>query len=135
MRIVIRAALAVMLVLTVGVGTVAAHECYVVNRSAQGNAGASHSQRWFTLTLEQLFAETENFGLPDLTAGQVDWAVAQAESLGVPSSFTIRTDKTIAEGTPGMELAGHSTDGKGVDHFIDAYGETLIGLVFEALGH
>ncbi len=76
MRIVIRAALAAVLVLTVGVGSVAAHECYVVNRSAQGNAGASHSQRWFTLTLEQLFSETEEFGLPDLTAGQVDWAVA-----------------------------------------------------------
>ena len=58
----IRAALAAALVLTVGVGSVAAHECYVVNRSAQGNAGASHSQRWFTLTLEQLFSETEDSG-------------------------------------------------------------------------
>ncbi len=135
MRIVIRAALAAVLAVTVGVGSVAAHECYVVNRSAQGNAGASHSQRWFTLTLEQLFSETEGFGLPDLSAGQVDWAVATAKAQGIPSSFTIRTDKVIGEGTPAFGRLGHSSDGKGVDHFIDSYGNALIGIVFEALGH
>ena len=134
MRIVVRAALAVILVLTIGVGTVAAHECYVVSRSAQGNAGATNSQRWFTLTLEQIFSETENFGLPDLTAGQVAWAVAAAEAQGIPSSFTIRTDKVIGEGTPAFGSLGHSTDGKGVDHFFDTYGASLVGIVFAAAG-
>ena len=114
--------------------TVSAHECFVVNRSAQGNAGASHSGEWFTLTLGQLFSETENFGLPDLTGSQVDWAVAR-RSRPAPASFTIRTDKTIGEDAAAFTKNGHASDGKGIDHFIDVYGNTIIGIVFEAAGH
>ena len=124
-----------LVVLAIMASTVSAHECFVVNRSAQGNAGASHSGEWFTLTLDQLFSETENFGLPDLTASQVDWAVASALEAGVPASFTIRTDKTIGEHAAAFTKNGHATDGKGIDHFIDVYGNTLIGIVIEATGH
>ena len=28
-----------------------------------------------------------------------------------------------------------TSDGKGIDHFIDVYGNTIIGIVFEAAGH
>ena len=122
-------------VLAVMASTVSAHECFVVNRSAQGNAGASHSGEWFTLTLGQLFSETENFGLPDLTDSQVDWAVARALDARVPASFTIRTDKTIGEVAAAFTKNGHASHGKGIDHFIDVYGNTIIGIVFEAAGH
>jgi hypothetical protein len=33
----------------------------------------------------------------------------------------------------GWQKNGHSTDGKGIDHFFDVYGETLIGALFAAL--
>ena len=124
-----------LVVLAIMASTVSAHECLVVNRSAQGNAGASHSGEWFTLTLGQLFSETENFGLPDLTDAQVAWAVARAIEVGVPPSFTIRTDKTIGEDAAAFTKNGHADDGKGIDPFIDVYGNTLIGIVFEATGH
>jgi hypothetical protein len=135
MRRLVRAAAGAILVLAIAASTVSAHECFVANRSAQGNLGASHSGEWFTLTLHQIFSETEGFGLPDLTDGQVDWAVGRASDLGVPASFTIRTDKTIGEDAAAFTKNGKGADGKGIDHLVDAYGATLVGVVFEALGH
>lgn len=35
----------------------------------------------------------------------------------------------------GWQKNGHSTDGKGIDHFIDVYGEQLIGALFAALAN
>jgi hypothetical protein len=111
----------------------AAHECIVVNRSDTGDAHASNSSRWIEVTLGDIFSETENFGLPDLTAAQVDYAVAASLDAGVPASFTFRSDKTIAGEAPGFEATGKDTDGKGVDHFFEVYGDTLIGALFAAL--
>lgn len=135
MRRFVHAIVGAILVLALAATTVSAHECFVVNRSAQGDAGASHSGQWFTLTMHQIFAETEQFGLPDLSASQVDWAVARAAALGLPASFTIRTDKTIGEHAAAFTTGGKSADGKGVDHLVDAYGDAIVGIVFEALGH
>jgi len=113
----------------------AAHECVVVNRSATGNEHATGSGRWVTITLTDLYEETEFFGFPDLTPAQVDYAVAAAGAAGIPGSFTFRSDKTLLENASGWAKGDHATDGKGIDHFFDVYGERLIGIIFEALAN
>ena len=128
----VSAAAGALVVLAIMASTVSAHECFVVNRSAQGNAGASHSGEWFTLTLGQLFSETESFGLPDLTDSQVDWAVARALEAGVPASFTIRTDKLIGENAGGIHQEWPRQRRQGHRPLHRVYGNTLIGIVFEA---
>ena len=133
MRVLVRSLALALALAAIPLASVAAHECIVVNRSDTGNEHASGSGRWFTLTLDQLFSETEDFGLPDLTAAQVDYAVAASLDAGVPGSFTFRSDKTIAGEAPGFEATGKGTDGKGVDHFFEVYGDTLIGALFAAL--
>ena len=133
MRVLIRSVAFAVALAAIPLASVAAHECIVVNRSDTGNEHASGSGRWFTLTLTQLFSETEDFGLPDLTNAQVEYAANLSLELGVPESFTFRTDKTIAGDAPGFEATDRGTDGKGVDHFFEVYGETLIGALFAAL--
>ena len=133
MRVLVRSLIVALALGLVPVASVAAHECIVVNRSDTGNEHASGSGRWFTLTLEQLFSETEDFGFPDLSAAQVDYAVDLSLDSGVPAKFTFRADKTLLENAAGWQKNGHSTDGKGIDHFFDVYGETLIGAIFAAL--
>src|SRR5262245_23118827 len=113
----------------------AAHECTVVNRSANGNEHATGSGQWFTLTLTQLYEETEQFGFPDLTPAQVDYAVTLAGSLGIPDSFTFRSDKLLLANASGWQKGDHATDGKGIDHFFEVYGDRLIGVLFEALAN
>ena len=133
MRVLVRSLIVALALGLVPVASVAAHECIVVNRSATGNEHASGSGRWFTLTLEQLFSDTEDFGFPDLTAAQVKYAANLSLESGVPASFTFRADKTLLEDAAGWQKNGHSTDGKGIDHFFDVAGETLIGALFAAL--
>ena len=131
-----RIASVIVLALAVGViplASAAAHECVVVNRSATGNEHATQSGRWITITLTDIYEETEDFGFPDLTAAQVEYATALAASLGVPESFTFRSDKTLLESASGWAKGDHATDGKGIDHFFDVYGERLIGALFAAL--
>jgi hypothetical protein len=135
MRVLVRSLALAMALAAIPLASVAAHECIVVNRSDTGNEHASGSGRWFTLTLAQLFSETENFGLPDLTDAQVEYAVDLSLESGVPAAFTFRTDKTIAGEAPGFEATGRGTDGKGIDHFFDVYGETLVGAIFAALAN
>ena len=129
---------AVALALAVGViplAGAAAHECVVVNRSATGNDHATGSGRWITITLTDIYEETEDFGFPDLTPPQVEYATALASSLGVPETFTFRSDKTLLENASGWGKGDHATDGKGIDHFFDVYGERLVGALFAALAN
>jgi hypothetical protein len=109
------------------------HECFIANRSEQGNTGALHSSRWVRLTLPELFGFINQFvGGDPLTAGQISWAVDTAVAQGVPANgWVIRSDKTIGEGSKNPNLA----DGKGLDHLADAYGPQLIGIYFQALNH
>jgi hypothetical protein len=110
-RLALIAASAAMLM---GVSSTAwAHECYIANRSAQGNAGATHSANWVTVTVEG-FAHS-----PDFPPGfDPDCFVAYWTSHGGPASFTVRSDKTIGEGSSNPNLA----NGKGLEHIEDAYG-------------
>jgi len=133
MRVIARSAALALAITIVPLASAAAHDCIVVNRSDTGNEHASGSGPWVTVTLTQLYGETEDFGFPDLTPAQVDYAVALATSLGVPASVTTRADKTLLESASGWQKGDHSTDGKGIDHFFDVYGERIIGALFAAV--
>lgn len=124
-------------------GIASAHECFVANRSAQGNAGASHSANWYTLEVSELYASAHVFlsedptdPLPALTEEQVADAVARTSAAGIPTSFTVFERFTIPRNLQEMEdLTAKSADGKGIDHFFYAYGEQIIGIYFDiALG-
>lgn len=102
--------------LMVGAGVASAHECYIVNRSDQGNAGATHSDRWFTVTVEGFVNS------PDFPPG-VDPAcfLTYWRGHGGPEGFTVRIDKTIGEGSSNPNLA----NGSGLDHVEEAWGALL----------
>jgi hypothetical protein len=104
-----------------------AHECVNVSRSAQGNAGAAGSKGWFTLTLSMLYSDVvanPDPGFPAATQDDVPGMVASAESLGVPSSFVIHIQATAMGGKGVPERL--TSDGRGIDHFVDAYLPQLI---------
>ena len=109
-------------VLLLMASTVFAHECFIANRSAQGNLKATNSSRWVTLTVAD-FAHS-----PDFPPGvDPDCFLAYWSSHGGPDSVTLRADKTIGEGSHNPNLG----DGKGLDHLEDAFGP-LIGASFAA---
>ena len=135
MRVIARSAALALALAVVPIASVAAHECIVVNRSATGNEHATGSGRWVTITLVDIYEETEDFGFPDLTPAQVDYAVGLASSLGVPGTFTFRSDTTLLASASGWQKGDHATDGKGIDHFFEAYGDRLVGALFEALAN
>ena len=132
MRILVRSIALALAIGVVPLASVAAHECIVVNRSATGNLHASGSGQWITVTLTQVFEGTEDHGFPDLTQAQVAYATNLAGSAGVPGSFTIRSDKLLPP-SDAWDALGHGTDGKGIDHFFDVYGERIVGALFAAL--
>lgn len=111
-------------------GIASAHECFVAQRSAQGNAAATNSANWYDLQLSELFSHAHYFlGGEPLTEAQIANALELAAEAGVPSSFTVFEKFTIPKG-PG----GGPTDGKGIDHFFTGYGDTIIGIVFAVGG-
>jgi hypothetical protein len=135
MRVLARSLALALAIGIVPVAAVTAHECFVVNRSDTGNLHATASGRWVTMTLRDLYETTEEVGLPDLTEAQVDYATALASSWGVPDSFTFRSDKTLLENASGWLKGDHAADGKGIDHFVDVYGDQLFGALFAALAN
>src|SRR5262245_51841566 len=94
------------------IGTAAsAHECFIANRSATGNAHAAQSPSWETLTV----ADLATFTPPGTDAACfIDYWTSH----GGPASFTIRSDKTIGEGSNNPNLA----NGKGLEHAEDVFG-------------
>ncbi|MGW4928716.1 hypothetical protein ACWEOH_06130 [Agromyces sp. NPDC004153] len=105
-----------------------AHECFNPNRSDQGNAGASNSQAWFTVHVEEL-----TFGMSEEDAACFLDAYA---STGAPSSFTIHVkgangqDGVVAGNNPHPEKAA---DGKGIDEIFAAHGADIF-FAFETCG-
>src|SRR5215207_1856272 len=112
--------------------TVLGHECFIATRSAQGDVGADHSERWGRLTLADIFGFIhEVVGGAPLTPAQASWAVSTAVAQGLPADgWLVRMDKTVGEGSNNPNL----TDGKGLDHLADAYGAQIVGIYFQALG-
>jgi hypothetical protein len=119
--------------LTVAAPAALGHECFIVSRSAAGDAGALHSGRWVQLTLADIFGFIHEFaGGPPLSPAQVTWAVAAGVSAGLPADgWVVRSDKTIGEGSSNPNLA----NGKGLDHLADVYGAQVVGIYFAALSH
>jgi hypothetical protein len=108
-------------------GPAAAHECYVANRSAQGNASAgANSQAWDAVSLDTVL--TQFIGLPQPLADCVE---ANAGTYGIPSSFVfggkqaVGQGGVIAENNPNMQAKGLSSNGQGIDHAEDAYGPAI----------
>jgi hypothetical protein len=110
------------------VGTVAAHECVISSRSAQGDEGAANSKVWDKLFLADVlgFIHAE-VGGPALTADQIAWAVENRGDL--PEYWVTRFDKTIGAGSSNPNLA----NGSGLDHLVPMVGEQVVGLYFAAL--
>ena len=131
-----RTATALAMAVTLMAGTATAvlgHECFIASRSAQGDIGATHSARWVNLTLADIFGFINTIvGGPALSAGQINWAVGEAVSQGLPAGgWVVRSDKTIGEGSQNPNLA----NGKGLDHLADVYGPQIVGIYFQALIH
>jgi hypothetical protein len=108
-------------------GPAAAHECFVANRSAQGNAAvAAHSAAWDLVSLDTVL--TQFIGLPQ---GLADCVEANASSFGIPSSFVfgakqaVGQEGVIAENNPNMSAKGLSSNGQGIDHAEDVYGPAI----------
>jgi hypothetical protein len=113
-----------------------AHECYVANRSAQGNTMAgTHSQAWETVSLDTIL--TTFLGVPADVAACVE---AKAPAAGIPDSFVfggkqaVGQGGVIAENNPNMTAEGLAADGKGIDHAEDAYGPAIGALIAECSG-
>ena len=68
--------------------------------------------------------------LPGPDAGPSRLRRRRRRGAGIPGSFTFRSDKTLLEEASGWAKGDHATDGKGIDHFFDVYGEELIGILF-----
>lgn len=124
------------LALTAGIvaatpGAALAHECFNASRSETGNANATHSGNWETLTLEHLYETVHEFvGGRPLTPQEVDQAVGMATAQGVPSSFTVFHGGMLPRSTGTNATGTKISDGKGIDHFASGYGDTLIGIYF-----
>lgn len=121
--------------LMAGPGAALAHECFVANRSAQGNAAVSaHSAAWFTITPEVLFGE-----IIGLEGAPYDCAVAawKADS-SLPAYVVVGgkqakgQDYVIAESNPNF-ATGKASDGKGIDHAEDVYGPAVGAIVASCL--
>ena len=116
-------------ILAVAAPAVAAHECFVVPRSAAGTAGADHSSRWEMLPLAAIFGFIhEAVGGDPLTPEQIGEAVEIAVEQGLPAEgWLVRSDRTIGGG-PNL------ANGKGLDHLADVYGEQIVGIYFQVSG-
>jgi hypothetical protein len=114
-------------------GAASAHECFVANRSDQGNAAVgAHSAAWQMVSLE--FIVTEFLGqTPEVAA----CGVAAAPDAGIPTSFVfggkqaVGSEGVIMESNP---VDGLTSDGRGIDHAEDVYGEAVVGLIFACGG-
>ena len=115
----------------ISAGAASAHECYVANRSDQGNASvAAHSAAWEEVSLNTIL--TEFIGLPPDLATCVE---GLAPAAGIPSSFVFGAKQAvgqggvIAENNPNMEAKGLGSNGQGIDHAEDAFGDALNALI------
>jgi hypothetical protein len=118
-------------IVVLGSGTAWAHECFVANRSAQGNtAVGTHSAAWNAVSLDTIL--TVFIGVPAEVAACVE---ALAPAAGVPSSFVFGGKQAqgqggvIAENNPNFAAKGLGSDGKGIDHAEDAYGPAIGALI------
>jgi hypothetical protein len=103
-------------------GPAFAHECIIVNRSAIGDQQATNSGRWEISTVSDFLVGEFGF-----TPECASVAVADAAAAGLPTQFTVRADKTIAEGSADPNLG----DNKGLDHLGESpIAGAILGIAF-----
>lgn len=124
------------LLIGVGATPALAHECFVANRSAQGDLKAgTNSQAWETVSLETVVSVF--LGQTAEVAQCVD---GEADNLGIPHSFVFGTkqaagqDGVIAAKNPNMQAKGLAGDGKGIDHAEAVYGDAVVTAIFQCGG-
>ena len=107
-----------------------AHECFIANRSAQGNAAVSaNSQAWFTITPEILFGEFIGLTGDTLTCAVDAWKADPS----LPPYIVVGGKQ--AQGSDGVimgknpNLATKAADGKGVDHAAEVYDPTIGAII------
>jgi hypothetical protein len=94
----------------------------------------SKSQAWFTLRIADAIADDVANGA--YTAEDGECILAAYTASGAPLSFTIHVKGvTGQEGVIGLHNKHDDlhVDGKGIDHFFDAYGGAIFG-AFESCG-
>jgi hypothetical protein len=132
-----RATVLAISLIAVTAGATFAHECYNASRSAQGNAGASHSTNWSTESVAELFTIIHLFGIPGvdtpLSAEQAEVAFEAALEMGVPAEVTIFTRDLIGANGRAFTEGGKAADGKGIDHFFVSHGQAVVNAYFEGL--
>ena len=108
-------------------GPAFAHECFVANRSAQGNASVgAHSAAWQEVSLDTIL--TQFIGLPQPVADCVE---ANASQFGIPETFVFGDKQAVGQGNviasnnPNMTAGNLSDNGKGIDHAEDVYGPAI----------
>jgi len=99
-----------------------ARDCFIASRSDNGNANATHSARWVTVTVQE-FASGPEFPPGVDPVCFVEFWLSQ----GGPEAFTVRSDKVIGEGSSNPNL----DNGKGLEHIEEAFG-ALIGAALAA---
>jgi hypothetical protein len=116
-----------LVVVVLAAGPAAAHECFVANRSEQGNASVGeHSAAWDLVSLHTVL--TEFIGLPAPLASCVE---ANAATFGIPNSFVfggkqaVGQDGVIAENNPNFAAKDLAANGQGIDHAEDVYGPAI----------
>lgn len=117
-------------VIVLGSGAAAfAHECFIPNRSDQGNAKAgTNSQAWWTLEVEAAVWGDVEMGY--LTSDQAECILDAYASTGAPMSFTILVKGANGQhGTLGAKNPNTAlmADGNGVDHLFASYADEIIG--------
>ncbi|HEX6355397.1 hypothetical protein [Actinophytocola sp.] len=121
MRKILMTGVATLASLLLFAGTASAHECFIDNRSDQGDAKAgTNSTVWTILTAQDI----AGFAPPgtDQACFAAFWLAN-----GGPESVTVRSDKTIGAGSANPNLA----DGQGLEHAEDVFG-ALFGAAVEA---
>lgn len=111
-------------------GAALAHECFVANRSDQGNASvAAHSSAWISFTLDDVLRQF--IGLTDEDV--IACVEAAAPAAGLPDLFVVGgkqaqgTDGVIMENNPNLDAK--AADGKGIDHAEEAFDPIIGGLI------
>jgi hypothetical protein len=104
-------------------GSAWAHECFVANRSQQGDAAVSaHSAAWFTITPEILFGELIGLSGDAFTCAVNAWKTDPSlpAYIVVGGKQAVGQGGVIAENNPNF-ATGKASDGKGIDHAEDVY--------------
>lgn len=108
-------------------GTAGAFECLVANRSAKGNAAvAAHSAAWDGVSLNTIL--TEFIGVPQSVA---DCVIGRADEFGLPTTFVLGGKQAAGQGhviagnNPNFTAKGLGSNGQGIDHAEDVYGDAV----------